>query len=152
MGLLSPSDLGQSIPKTDFEALFPPSSTNMCLVIEHIHQACHHHRKRQGVELCPQRGKDGICPAIVIAHTINITNPALCPTCYRTEEEKIFDKYESKIRPLQERLDELRKTAKLPRPITFYEGRYNEGIQQKKDKRMQRLAEFRRAQGVWGDG
>ena len=124
----------------------------MCIVIDHIHETCHHHRKRQGVEPCPQRGNHRICPAIVIAHTNYITNPGLCPTCYRIEEQKIFDKYETKIRPLQESLDELRKTPNLPRPIKFYEGRYNEGIKQKKDKRMQKLKEFREAQGVWGDG
>ena len=137
------------IPKPKIEAYYPPT---MCIVIDHIHQTCHHRRKRLGVQPCPQRGKDGTCPAPVIAHTINIANPGLCPTCYRIEEQKIFDKYESKIRPLQERLDELRRTSNLARPIKFYEGRYNEEIKQKKDKRMQKLKEFREAQGVWGDG
>ena len=145
----SPSDLDHLSPKPEIEAFSPQT---MCIVIDHIHQTCHHHRKRQGIEPCPQRGNHRICPAIVIAHTTYITNPGLCPTCYRVEEEKIFEKYESKIRPLQERLAALKKTPNLPRPIKFYEGRYNEGIKQKKDKRMQKLKEFREAQGVWGDG
>lgn len=123
-----------------------------------MHTECHHGKKTEIIDHCPDF-ETGTC-RVVRLHTVRVSAPSLCVSCFRAEEARIDALFDEQVRLIRGKIAEYEAAQTTDRQVRGRaRGAVDENVRRWEGEllkvRMRRYKEiriFRAGQGVWGDG